>query len=468
MKIEIFSKDRLKPRIAILIISLFFKILGSVFSAFALAAVNPALGIASTIVCLFWFFLLFLAAMPSTDKTYARHIRWLGRLAKISIISLISAGIIEIVLFISIDLGVFQGTKGELANLLDSFTRIGAYSDAAALEHQAINNFLDGKNPYKEANIITAGKEFDVPSTKLTPLRKGLFANAFPYPDLGEIEELYVNAQANPDKVPVEFETKYNYPAASFILLIPFIALGIDDLRTIFLLCLMPALAFVIWKAGHYKLRLCFILVLVASLELWNSLFSGGTSLLVLPFLLIAWLLYRKNLWLSALFLGIALATKQTAWFILPFFLILVLRESGLLKAVYAAAIAGGVFMAFNLPYIIAGAGLWFNSVMAPMMDDVFTSNIWIITLNYIGLIDIQSPLPFTVLELFAFLIAMIWYYFYSPRYPATALVLSVFPLFFAWRGSWGYFFYIDIIMLATILLPQYWEKNTAVLTELK
>jgi hypothetical protein len=31
-----------------------------------------------------------------------------------------------------------------------------------------------------------------------------------------------------------------------------------------------------------------------------------------------------------------------------------------------------------------------------------------------------------------------------------------VLPLFFAWRSLWGYFFYIDVIILASIMINEY------------
>ena len=458
---RIFPKVNLTPRISILLISLFFKIMAAAFSSIAWAAKNPALGIAGTIVWLFWFALLFLAAIPSTDEFFSRHFSWLGRGAKASLGTLIIVGVLEIAFAISIGLGVFQEADENFKNLITPFGRIGVYGDAAALEHQATDNFLEGENPYKEANIITAAMEFEILSGKLTPLRTGQFAEDFPYPDLDEIEELYVNAQATPDEIPPELESKFSYPAASFILPAPFIALGIDDLRIVFLLFVLPALGYVIWRTRP-KMRFYFIAALVASLDLWNSLSSGETGFLVFPLLLMAWLLYRNNLWLSAIFMGIAIATKQIAWFLFPFYLILILRTKGLRNAAAIGAIAGGVFLAFNLYYIIANPDLWLSSVMAPMMDDLFPTGVGIITLSYTGLIDIKSSLPFTIMEVIVLLAALIWYFRNCRRFPETALVLAVFPLFFSWRSSWTYFFYMDVIMLAAILLYGYKDKKNA------
>ena len=237
------------------------------------------------------------------------------------------------------------------------------------------------------------------------------------------------------------------------------IALGISDLRIIFIIFALPALAFVIWKIKPRNMKYYFIAALLASLEIWNALSTGETGFLVFPLLLMAWVLYRENLLLSAIFMGVAIATKQTAWFLLPFYLILILREKGLIKAILVGTISGGVFLAFNLPYIVADPGLWVSSVFAPMTDALFPNGIGIVILNFIGLINIQSSLPFTIAEGVLWLAALAWYFCYCRRFPETALVLAFFPIFFAWRSACSYFFYIDIILLAVILIHGYKDK---------
>ncbi len=459
MKFRVLPKIDLTPRTSILLISLFFKILAGAFSSIAWAAQNRVLGIAGTLVWFFWLVVLFLAAMPPADAFFSRFSRRLGTMGRLSVAILITVGVFETALVVSLGLGLFRGASEDFQNLVAPLERIGAYSDAIALEQQATDNFLEGKNPYKEANVVKAAMEFDLLPGKLTPLRVGRFADDFPYPDMDEIEQLYISAQANPDEIPPELESKFNYPAASFILPAPFIALGIGDLRIIFAIFTLPALGYVIWKTRP-GLSFYFIAALIASIDLWNSLISGETGFLVFPFLLMAWLLYRKKLWLSAIFMGIAIATKQIAWFLFPFYLILILREGGPKKAASIGVIAGAVFLAFNLPYILADPGLWLSSVMAPMTDPLFPNGVGIIVADYTGLMDVRSPWPFGITEIVIYLAGLIWYYVNCRRFPETALVLAVFPIFFSWRSGWTYFFYIDIVLLATILIYGYKKEN--------
>jgi hypothetical protein len=353
---------------------------------------------------------------------------------------------------------VGTGKSEEVSHLMTSFDTMYGYNDATALSHQAALNLLDSKNPYAISNIVTATIEFHGTSDKLTPLREGSFANIFPYPNSGQLEQLWQNAKKDPSRIPPEIESKFNYPAGSFLLPAPFIWLGVHDLRLIFLIFIIPALVYVIMKIpGRY--RLLFIIALIASLELWNALAAGETGLLYFPFLLLAWVLYRRNLWVSAVFMAIAVATKQVTWYFLPFYLVVIFRLKGWRRTLAVTGIVGGVFIAANAWFFASDPALWVSSILAPVTDKMFPMGVGIITLVSSGLVPIHSGVIFDVLEVSVFVLAIIWYYFNCRRYPDTAPVLSVLPLFFAWRSLWGYFFYIDIIILASVLINEYGKQ---------
>jgi hypothetical protein len=91
------------------------------------------------------------------------------------------------------------------------------------------------------------------------------------------------------------------------------------------------------------------------------------------------------------------------------------------------------------------------------MTDPLFPVGSGLIVLVTSGLTNIQSSLLFTVLEVIAFIAAAFWYFRNCVRFPAVGPVLALIPLFFAWRSLFSYFFYVDIIVLAYILVN---EKN--------
>jgi hypothetical protein len=445
------------PRINLFFIAIFLKIIASALSAIGFVLVSPAFAVSGAFFWLLFFTVLLMVASPGVDAYLQDRLRWLKPTA-ITIgvfFCVISVALVAIVATIGIKSLGTDKPEAEISRLMTSFDNVFGYNDATALSHQAAENILDGKNPYAISNIVTATIKFGAATDKLTPLRVGRFADVFPYPTTNQLEQLWQEAAQDPTYVPPELESKFNYPAGLFLLPTPFVWLGVDDMRLIFLIFLIPALAYVIFKVpGRY--RLAFIAALIASVEIWNSLAAGETGLLYFPFLLLAWVLYRTNLWVSALFMAVAIATKQITWFLLPFYLIMIWRTISAKKTLGVIGIVVGVFIAANAWFIAVDPSLWLSSIFAPVTDNLFPLGVGIISLVTSGLVTVDSPLIFSIIEFGVLALAIVWYFFNCRRYPDTAPILSVLPLFFAWRSLWGYFYYFDIIVLAGILINEY------------
>jgi len=58
-------------------------------------------------------------------------------------------------------------------------------------------------------------------------------------------------------------------------------------------------------------------------------------------------------------------------------------------------------------------------------------------------------------LEAVAFIAAIVWYSNIVADNPQTGLILAILPLFFAWRSIFPYFFYVDLIALAYIMVNE-------------
>ncbi|OGO32667.1 MAG: hypothetical protein A2Z29_04820 [Chloroflexi bacterium RBG_16_56_11] len=454
------------PRILLFYLAILGKIAASALSAVGFVLKSAPAMIAGTIVWLIFFAVLLAVALPGTDRFFRDGHRWLRYTAGAVIVVLLLAGIAQSVLTSLVGLQSIYGDNSEsnLGRLFLSLDKVFAYNDATSLSHQAADNFIEGKNPYAEANIVTAGIKYDIAPDKLTPLREGRLADAFPYPEMARLESLWQEAIRHPDQVPPELESRFNYPAGDFLLPALFIRLGVEDIRIIYLILILPALVYTVIKVPR-DLRIFFLIALLASLELWNSLAAGETGFLYFPFILLAWLLYKRNLWLSALFLGVAVAIKQIAWFIIPFYFIVVLRTMGIKKLLLTVLIIAGVFFAANAPFLVQDPGLWLKSIIAPLTDRMFPLGVGVISLVSGGVLDIRSPLVFSILEIIIGAAAIVWYFLNCRRYPDTGPVLAVLPLFFAWRSLWGYFFYVDIIVLAAIMINEY-GRNTTGITE--
>ena len=409
----------------------------------------PALMVGGTVFWLAWFAgILFLAA-KGTDRFLKRAVGWLRPTA---------VGIVALLLLVGVAELVFIQTGGwgsDKSRILDGLHRVFVYNDGIALSHQATQNMLAGKNPYAEGNIVTAMQEFHGDFDKTTPLRRGRFADLFPYPTPEELRAVWADAVKDPAHPPVEIETAVNYPAGCFVFSAPFVLAGITDVRIIYLVLVAPALLAVILLIPG-KLRLAFLAMLAISLAMWNSVASGETGFMALPFVLLGWALGKRYPWLSALFMGFAVASKQIAWFLLPFYLILMWRTLGFKRMLGLFGVVAGVFLAVNLPFIVQDPLLWATSIFKPMTEPFFPLGVGVVTVVTSGLVTIKSSLPFAAMEAAVFLAALVWYWRNCQRFPHTGPILAVLPLFFAWRSLWSYFFYVDIIVLAAILIDEY------------
>lgn len=462
--LKTFFQPLAAPRVMLFFPAILFKLVSAALSSVAFVLHSGALSLAGMFFWVVWIATLFLIALPQTDRLLAGAGRWLKPLSMTLLAVLIFVGVLEYIAAAATSTGVaLPHVVGPRTSELLTAQRVNlTYNDATALCHQAVDNLFGGKNPYAEANIVTANLHFNIdadPWAKTTPIRVGRFADAFPYPSDEELKSVWYEAALSPEIVPPELETKLNYPAGSFLLAAPFVGLGIEDLRWVYLLAMIAGLAFAIAKSPG-TMRLWLAGAALASLEIWQSIASGETGTLIFPFLLGAWLLWRRHLWLSAACMGVAIATKQIAWFFMLFYLILIARTLGWKKASMVILVSGGVFLAFNAAFILQDPGLWLGSVLAPMMDKFFPMGVGPVGLVVSGYIQTRSSLVFSLMEITALALALTWYWRNCLRYPQTGIILAVVPLFFAWRSSWWYFFYFDIILLAVVIIEDYGRRQ--------
>jgi hypothetical protein len=440
------------PRVLLIFPAIFVALMSMLAGALSSNYTRPALAALALALGIFWLGLLVLIALPQTDRWLSRIQRWFKPLATAVMVLLVVAGVVELVALLATNLGTTGGVLGENTPKFLSFISHDLSSgDAVALLEQAVTNVREGKNPYANANIVSAVIADNSPFDKTTPLRLGRFASDFPYPSTAEIDSLWEQAVKNPDTIPVEIESKLGYPSGFFLIPAFFSVLGVHNIHGVYLLLAIAAMA-VAFCVTPSRLRLWLVGVFLGSLVIWNGIAGGNTGSLYFPFLLLAWALWRKNLWASAVCMGIAVATKQVAWFFLPFYAIVIIRHLLWKKSLLSAGLVISVFAAFNLPYILAGAPVWFDSVVSMMKDALFPSGWGAITLVLQGWIHIESPLAFTLMETAMMVAAIFWYWRNARKYPHIGVILPLFVLFFAWRSLWPYFFYADAILLVVVL----------------
>jgi glycosyl transferase family 87 len=309
-------------------------------------------------------------------------------------------------------------------------------NDGTSLDANAAILLAEGRNPYTDSNIINVVREFPVEAYWTTPLRVGQFANRLDYPTASDFRSvLATDLKAG---FAPEFESKVSYPALSFLTLLPFIWLNIYNVLALYLLCYIILVA-IAWKIGRPELRPWVLLLSLANVSMLVSVASGNLDILNILLVVVAWLL-RERGWWSALFLGLALSSKQISWFFVPFYAIMIWRQYHFIESIRRLTLAGIVALFSNLPFILWNFHAWLAGVMAPMADPMFPQGVGIIGLSTTPLLPLFPQLVYDILELIALIVALLWYWRICKERPEAAMVLAIIPLFFAWRSLSSYF----------------------------
>ncbi len=441
-----------EPRIQLYFYAIFIQLLGLTISGFGYYISPNPFWLIGSFIYILWFLIMFAILHPQTGSFLHNKKMTLKR-GTIAIIAIMLVVIIGEIVLLALPVSNSDGSteKGTLEEMILSLQEAFTYTDSTALTVQAVENLLEGKNPYANSNIVSALVKYKGSYKQTTPLRVGRLADTFPYPSDEQLAEIWGSALADTSQVPEELDTVMCYPAGSFLFLAPFYAIGIDNSILIYGLIVVAAIAYTALQLPGDK-RLIFIIAAIISMDIWNCIFNSSISNMVFPFLLIAWVTLDKKKAISPIAMGIAAAAKQTAWFFIPFYLILDWKTNGFKAALKSTGIIGLVFFAVNGYFIFQYPQLWFDSVIYPMTEPAFPEGVGIITWVTSGWLNIQSQILFAVMEVTVFTGAVIWYIRNAKKYPDAGPLLAVLPLFFAWRSLSSYFFYITIIVLACVL----------------
>lgn len=310
-------------------------------------------------------------------------------------------------------------------------------NDGTSLDTNAAMLLLEGRNPYTDSNMLDLARRFPIQPNWTTPLMKGQFANSTDYPTMTDFQTV-LDTDLKAGTAP-EFESKVSYPALSFLTLVPFAWFKDYNVLPLYLLSYL-VLVGIAWKVARPEMRKWLIVLAIANVPMWVSTIGGNLDILYTLLIVLVWLLRDKR-WSSALFLGLALASKQIAWFFIPFYMIMVFRHYGLKEVVYRLLIAGTIGLAFNLPFILWNPQAWIAGILAPMADPMFPMGVGIVNLSVAHLLPFFPKWVYSVLEAIAMLASLLWYWRICKKAPEAAMLLAVFPLFLAWRSLASYFY---------------------------
>src|SRR5213596_2994151 len=191
------------------------------------------------------------------------------------------------------------------------------HNDAIALNDCAARLVLQGRDPYTDLDVFACYGSLGIGPDRTTPLRRGAFANVAIYPSDDQLDQVW-DQRASGIGTNDEFVWRPSYPAVSFLALLPMVALGWDT-NYLYVACLLVAMALIVVRSSR-TLRPFFLTALLGASSLTAFTVGGSSDLLYALPLVVAWM-YRERKW-AAIPFGIALATKQIAWFFAPFWII--------------------------------------------------------------------------------------------------------------------------------------------------
>ena len=257
------------------------------------------------------------------------------------------------------------GTWGQALILAAIIVGIGCYAvsawliqpgygtDAAAFDQYAASLALHGVNPYTHS-MAPALAQFHVP----------------------EVFHTYRLDGSSVDSL--------SYPAGSFLLYMPALAVGLKiQAANVVDLAFWALSGLLMWRMLP---RNCsWVAGIIMSAAVYVSFMIGGlTDALFVPFILIA--VYRWDRfgdkaersvarWIGPIALGIACSIKQTPWFVVPYLVIgvwLEHRAAGtrpLRVVVRYCVVTVVTFVAINLPFLESNPGAWVRGTLLPLVE---------------------------------------------------------------------------------------------------
>jgi Glycosyltransferase family 87 len=318
-------------------------------------------------------------------------------------------------------------------------------NDGTSLDTNAAMLLLEGRNPYSDSNMLEIAERYSIQPNWTTPLMRGQFANRLDYPSITDFQTvLDTDIKSGQSQ---EFESKVSYPALSFLTLVPFAIFKDYNVLPFYLLSYL-LLVTIAWKAARPEMRAWVLLLALANVSMGSSTVGGNLDVFNALLIMLCWLLRDKR-WSSALFLGLAVASKQTAWFFLPFYAIMAMRHYGAKEAIYRLGIAGVIGLAINLPFIAWNPQAWLAGILAPQVDPMFPMGVGLISLSVTHVLPWLPRELYTVMEIVVMLGSLAWYWRICKQAPEAAMLLAVLPLFFAWRSLASYFYCAAFPMFA-------------------
>jgi hypothetical protein len=293
----------------------------------------------------------------------------------------------------------------------------GYHVDAVTVPHVAAQELLAGHNPYTTFDLPAALAQFGINPELVTHYEDGTVLRSL------------------------------NYPAMNFLLVTPFIALGATDIRWIYLVEIL-ALVFILLRKVRIPWRPLVSAGVVGNTVIVRQNILAGVDPTWWALLTVAWI-FVDSRWLSPIAVGLAMASRQPAWFAAPFYIVGIWRRNGRQEAARRVAIVAVAALVPNLPFIIDDPAAFVDGVGAPMLGALAPYGVGFVRLGLDGAFPLLPRAFYGVLSAVSFvtMLAVLWRFW--RRVPIGALIFPFVPLYLAWRSLQNYFGSIPLLAMA-------------------
>ena len=392
---------------------------------------QPLAGVAAALSSALGLCVIMLAALPRTPRIFAgigeRYARWLW------------AQVAGLLLTVAMALGTASAFAGGALFALGPPPAQSYMTDIIAFGETNARLVLAGQNPYTSDGAFWTALR-DYPHAMATPLQRGRFAGSLDYPPVAQVYQAQHEAAAQPGQPHPEFDprTLHSYPALSFLVYIPLLAAGVENVLWLHVVVYFALYAWLVWLTPLGWRGWGALVAGTALTTVGGSLFTAN-DIFCVAFILTAWRCRRKA-WLSAALLGLACAFKQYAWFFAPILLAEALARRGWGDAARRGLIALAAFAAPNLPFIIASPVAWWASVWLPMENGMFQQGVGLVALSMDHALPNAPSWLLAALEFAALAGVTLLVWRRAPTLGEAAPLLALIPLFFAGRAFASYF----------------------------
>ena len=174
----------------------------------------------------------------------------------------------------------------------------------------------------------------------------------------------------------------------------------------------------------------------------------AGVDPLWAIFTVLAFLFIARRWW-SPILVGLACATRQPAWFFVPFYLVAVWKRDGRAEALRRTAIVAGAGLLPNLPYLAMSPGDFVAGVLMPTLGPLEPYGVGLIRFAMDGELPLLARGVYGAASGSAMVVLLVVLWRAWRRVPNGTLVFPSTILWFAWRSLQNYFSFAGVFAMA-------------------